>query len=193
MKPDYAISRLTFRVSESSGVPRDCNRGIHRHDACGVRFINLPVVEDDDHWAVPDGHWHEFRQLLGGHPGRRSQCSRGTVTAGVLGAATVESGRACVFYGPSAPKPPDPNVAQPDSVRVVVVKGPDASRWYNDYKSKVTAAPVTGYGDQAYYDGFASFNILDGINYLRVAVIPAVGSPSLSNEQNLAAAILPKS
>lgn len=115
-----------------------------------------------------------------------------TVTPGVLGAATVEGGRACVFYGPSALQPPDPAAAQPDSVRVVLVKGPDTSRWYNDYKSKVTAQPVTGYGDQAYYDGYASLNILDGTNYLRVAVIPAVGSPSLSSEQNLAAAILRK-
>jgi hypothetical protein len=113
-----------------------------------------------------------------------------TVTAGVGGAATVEGGRACVFYGPSAPKPPDPDVGQPDSVRVVVVKGPDASSWYNDYKSKVNAQPVSGYGDQAYYDGFASLNILEGTNYLRVAVIPAIGSPSLSGEQKLAAAIL---
>jgi hypothetical protein len=54
----------------------------------------------------------------------------------------------------------------------------------------VNSEPVTGYGDQAYYDGIASLNNLEGINYLRVAVIPAVGSPSLSNEQNLAAAIL---
>jgi hypothetical protein len=37
-----------------------------------------------------------------------------SVTRGVLGNATVEGGRACVFYGPSAPTPATPNVAQPD-------------------------------------------------------------------------------
>jgi len=116
-----------------------------------------------------------------------------TITAaGVLGTATVEGGLACVLYGPSAPKPADPNVGQPDSVRVVVVKGPEASRWYNDYKSKVTASPVSGYGDEAYYDGVASLNVLKGANYLRIAVVPAVGPPSLSGEQQLAAAILRK-
>jgi hypothetical protein len=59
------------------------------------------------------------------------------VTPGVLGNATVEGGRACVFYGASAPSPHNPNVAQPDSVRVVVVKGSDALTWFKDYKSKV--------------------------------------------------------
>jgi hypothetical protein len=49
-----------------------------------------------------------------------------SVTPGVLGKATVEGGLACVFYGPAAPTPRDPDVGQPDSVRVVVVYGPDA-------------------------------------------------------------------
>ena len=52
-----------------------------------------------------------------------------SVTPGVLGNATVEGGLACVFYGPSAPTPATPNVAQPDSVRVVVVEGPHALTW----------------------------------------------------------------
>ena len=115
-----------------------------------------------------------------------------TVSAGVLGNATVEGGRACVFDGPKAPNPGDPNTAQPDSVRVVVVNGSDAKKWYSDYKSKVAAQPVTGYGDEAYYDGHASLSILDGVNYVRIAVIPAAGPPSLSDEQKLASAILPK-
>ena len=54
-----------------------------------------------------------------------------SMSSGVLGHATVEGGLACVFYGPSAPKPHDPDVAQPDSVRVVVVKGPNALKWYD--------------------------------------------------------------
>jgi hypothetical protein len=114
------------------------------------------------------------------------------VTAGVLGNATVEGGIACVFYGPSAPTPTTPNVAQPDTVRVVVVKGTDALTWFNDYKSKVAAQPIAGYGNQAYYDGDASFSVLKGTYYLRVAVIPAGSPPSLPDEEKLATAILPK-
>ena len=114
------------------------------------------------------------------------------VTPGVLGHATVEGGLACVFYGPSAPAQPNPDVAQPDSVRVAVVTGPDALTWYNDYKSKVSARLVTGYGDKAYYDGYASLSVLEGNYYLRIAVSPAGAPPSLPDEEQLAAAILPK-
>ena len=117
-----------------------------------------------------------------------------SVTPGVLGNATVEGGLACVFYGPSSPTPTTPNVAQPDTVRVVVVKGSDALTWYNNYKSspQVHAQPVTGYGDQAFYDGAASLSVLKGNTYLRVAVVPAGAAPSLSAEEQLATAILPK-
>lgn len=114
-----------------------------------------------------------------------------SVTPGVLGKATVEGGLACVFYGPSAPTPRNPNVAQADSVRVVVVYGPDALTWYQNYKSKVSSQPVTGYGDKAYYDGYASLSVLKGSYYLRVAVAPAGAPPSLAAEKQLAAAILP--
>lgn len=116
------------------------------------------------------------------------------VTPGVLGTATVEGGLACVFYGPSAPTPTTPNVAQADSVRVVVVKGSDALTWYRGYKSSpaVHAQPITGFGDQAYYDGYASLNVLKGDYYLRVAVSPPGAPPSVSDETTLAAAILPK-
>jgi hypothetical protein len=115
-----------------------------------------------------------------------------SVTAGVLGNATVEGGLACVFYGPSAPTPTTPNTAQPDTVRVVVVKGSDALKWFNDYKSKVNAQAITGYGNQAYYDGFASLSVLKGDYYLRIAVSPADAPPSLADEEQLATAILPK-
>jgi hypothetical protein len=117
-----------------------------------------------------------------------------SVTPGVLGNATVEGGLACVFYGPSSPAPTTPNVAQPDTVRVVVVKGSDALTWYNNYKSspQVHAQPITGYGDQAFYDGAASLSVLKGNTYLRVAVVPAGAAPSLSAEEQLAMAILPK-
>jgi hypothetical protein len=114
------------------------------------------------------------------------------VTAGVLGNATVEGGLACVFYGPSAPTPTTPNVAQADTIRVVVVKGSDALSWYNDYKSKVSAQPITGYGDQAYFDGYASLSVLKGDSYLRIAVSPAGAPPSLSDEKQVATAILAK-
>jgi hypothetical protein len=114
------------------------------------------------------------------------------VTPGVLGTATVEGGLACVFYGPSAPKPRDPDVAQADSVRVVVVKGTDAAKWYGAYKSKVRAVPISGYGSQAFYDGYASLSILKGDYYFRVAVSPANAPPSLTDEERLARAVLPK-
>jgi hypothetical protein len=115
-----------------------------------------------------------------------------SVTAGVLGSATVEGGLACVFYGPSAPKPANPNVAQVDSVRVVVVKGPNAVTYYNDYKSEVKAQPISGYGNAAYYDGYASLSVLKGDYYVRIAVVPGGAPPSLPDEQKLATAILPK-
>ncbi len=114
-----------------------------------------------------------------------------TVTAGVLGNATVEGGLACVFYGASSPMPHDPNVAQPDSVRVVVVEGTDALTWYDDYKSKVSPQAITGYGDQAYFDGVASLNIMKGNSYTRIAIAPAGAAPSLPDEEKLATAILP--
>ena len=65
------------------------------------------------------------------------------------------------------------NVAQPDSVEVVVVKGANASKWYKDYRSKVSARTINGYGNEAFYDGYASFSVLKGDYYLRIAVSPA--------------------
>jgi hypothetical protein len=117
-----------------------------------------------------------------------------SVTAGVLGHATVEQGLACVFYGSSAPTPRDPSVAQPDSVRVVVVKGADAVTRFANYRASpaVRAQTISGLGDQAYYDGYASLSVLKGDSYLRVAVAPAGAAPSLTREEQLAAAILPR-
>ena len=122
------------------------------------------------------------------------------VTAGVLGHATVEGGLACVFYGPSAPPTMrDPDVAVGDSVRVVVVKGPNALKWYKDYESKVKVQPVKGIGDQAFFDGYASLSVLEGDYYLRDAVIPppVPGLKKylqlvLTDEERLARAILPR-
>jgi hypothetical protein len=74
---------------------------------------------------------------------------------------------------------------------VVVVKGAHAFAWYQDYKSKVNTQPVSGYGDQAYYDGYASLSVLKGNRYLRIAVSPAGAPPSLVDEEKLAAALLP--
>jgi len=117
-----------------------------------------------------------------------------SVTAGVLGNATVEGGLACVFYGPYSPTPHNPNVAQADSVRVVVVEGSDALTWYNAYKATVSATEqaVSGYGDQAYWDGYASLSVMKGDYYLRIAVSPYAAPPSLTDEEQLATAILPK-
>ena len=116
-----------------------------------------------------------------------------SVSAGILGNATVEGGRACVFYGPSAPTPRTPNNSQPDTVRVVVVKGADALKRYNDYKGKVPAQAVSGYGSQAYFDGCCSLSVLTAdSDYLRIAVAPPGTPPSLSDEKELATEVLPK-
>jgi hypothetical protein len=96
-----------------------------------------------------------------------------------------------VFYGASAPQPRDANVAEADSVRVVVVEGSDALTWYDAYKAKVAPQALSGYGDQAYYDGVASLNVLKGDVYVRIAVVPAGAAPSLAAEEKLATAILP--
>ncbi len=62
-------------------------------------------------------------------------------------------------------------------MRVVIVKGSDALKWYDNFKSTVSAQPISGYGSQAFYDGFASLSVLKGDYYLRVAIIPAGVAP----------------
>jgi hypothetical protein len=114
-----------------------------------------------------------------------------SVTPGVLGHATVEGGYACVFYGPNAPSTRDADVPVPDSVRVVLVTGSDALRWFNDYKSKVPAQAIPGLGNQAYYDGTSSVSVLKGTEYLRVAVIGQTGISEAAEEQ-LARDALPR-
>jgi hypothetical protein len=54
----------------------------------------------------------------------------------------------------------------------------------------VRAAPISGYGDQAFYDGYASLSILKTDTYVRIAVSPAGAPPSLADEERLATAIL---
>jgi hypothetical protein len=117
-----------------------------------------------------------------------------TVSSGVLGTALGGQARACVFYGPSSPTPTDPDVAQADTARVVVVEGPDAATFYNAYKTSANVHPqaVTGYGDEAFYDGSASLSVLTGDAYLRIAVSPPGAPPSLTDEGHLASLILPK-
>ena len=86
------------------------------------------------------------------------------------GKATVEGGVACVFYGPDAPASVSPDVPVADTVRVVLVTGPNARKWFDDYRRKVKAKPISGLGDQAYYDGYASISVLKGDAYVRIAV-----------------------
>jgi hypothetical protein len=86
------------------------------------------------------------------------------------GKAIVEGGVACVFYGPDVPQGTSPDVATADTVRVVLVTGPDAKKWFDDYRGKVHAQPITGLGDEAYYDGYASVSVLKGDAYVRIAV-----------------------
>jgi hypothetical protein len=113
------------------------------------------------------------------------------VSHGFVGHATVEGGQSCVFFGPSEPSR-NANVALSDEVRVVVVKGPDALKYYKDYKSRFFGKAISGYGDQAFWDGFASLSVLKGAYYARIAVSPATSGPSLKDEEKLAKAILPK-
>jgi hypothetical protein len=113
------------------------------------------------------------------------------VRAAVGGKATVEGAVAAVFYGPVVPVGTDPDVPVPNSVRVVLVTGPKAAVWFNDYRSKVHAAPLSGLGDQAYYDGYASVSVLKGDAYLRIAVVGPHGT-SLPAEKELAADALPR-
>ena len=112
-----------------------------------------------------------------------------TVKPAVKGHATVEGGVVAVFYGPQAPAGANPNIPVDDSVRVVLVTGPNALKYFNDYRSKVKAQPIAGLGDQAYYDGYASLSVLKGDEYLRVAV---AGPNSLRAEEKLAADALPR-
>jgi lipopolysaccharide export system protein LptA len=86
------------------------------------------------------------------------------------GKATVEGGVACVFYGPDAPPGVSPDIPIADTVRVVLVTGPNARKWFEGYRRKVKAQPISGLGDQAYYDGYASISVLKGDEYVRIAV-----------------------
>ena len=113
-----------------------------------------------------------------------------SVKSPVLGHATVEGGIAAVFYGPNAPAGANADVPVTDSVRVVLVTGPKALKYFNDYRSKVSAQPIAGLGDKAYYDGYASLSVLKGDEYLRIAVI---GVKNILNaEKKLAAAAVPR-
>jgi len=111
------------------------------------------------------------------------------VKAPLLGKATVEGGVACVFYGPDVPPGTSPDIGVPDSVRVVLVTGADAKKWFDNYRAKVHAQPVSGLGGEAYYDGYASISVLQGDAYVRIAV----GIPdNLSVEKTLARDALPR-
>lgn len=109
---------------------------------------------------------------LGGQP----------VQSPVMGHAYVEGGVACVFNGPSAIGD-DPDVPYADTVRVVLVTGPDAKTYFDDYQSKVSAQALSGLGDAAFYDGYASISVLKGDSYVRIAVGIA---NNLSAEKTLA-------
>jgi hypothetical protein len=111
------------------------------------------------------------------------------VKAPELGKATVEGGIACVYYGPDVPAGTSPDIPVGGSVRVVLVTGPKALKYFDDYRTKVNAQPVAGLGDQAYYDGYASLSVLKGDAYVRIAVGII---NNLKPEEKLAAAALPQ-
>lgn len=111
------------------------------------------------------------------------------VTGPHHGKATVESGKACVYYGPDVPAGTSANIAVPDSIRVVLVTGPDALKFFDNYRSKVRPQSISGLGDQAFYDGGASISVLKGDEYVRIAVGIA---NNLGVEKTLAADALTK-
>jgi lipopolysaccharide export system protein LptA len=78
-----------------------------------------------------------------------------------------------VFNGPGVPAGADPDTPQADTVRVVLVTGPKARLYFDDYRGRVHAQPISGLGDAAYYDGFGSVSVLKGNEYVRVAVVIA--------------------
>jgi len=106
----------------------------------------------------------------------------------ILGKAVVEGGVACVYYGPEVPPGTSPDIPVGDSVRVVLVTGPHAKKWFDDYRTKVHAQPISGLGDAAYYDGYASISVLQGDAYVRIAVGIA---NNLQAEETLARDALP--
>ena len=81
-----------------------------------------------------------------------------------------------------------------DSVRVAVVEGTSARRWYAAYKSHVNAEPIAVLGpdNKAYYDGYAWSNVLRGAYYVRILVQAANVPPSLSAEEALFKSIVAK-
>ena len=107
----------------------------------------------------------------------------------VLGKAFVEGGRACVYFGPDAPPGAGADVPVADSVRVVLVTGPNARKYFDDYRSKVHARPISGLGDQAFYDGVASVSALKGDAYVRIYCGPA---GALGPEEQLVKDALPR-
>ncbi len=92
------------------------------------------------------------------------------VKAPIMGKAYVEGGVACVFYGPDVPPGASPDIPYGDTVRVVLVRGPKAKFYFDDYRGKVAAKPLSGLGDAAYYDGYASVSVLKGDAYVRINV-----------------------
>jgi hypothetical protein len=112
------------------------------------------------------------------------------VTAGVLGNATIEGGLACVLYGPSSPTPHTPNAAQPDSVRVVVVKGPSVVLGLQILTGGACRADFRLRRPGLLRWIRVAQHPHDGYLYVRIAVGPAGAPPSLADEQRLATAIL---
>jgi hypothetical protein len=111
------------------------------------------------------------------------------VTGPHIGKATVEGGVACVYYGPNVPAGASPDIPYGDTVRVVLVTGPKAKKYFDDYRSKVNAKAIPGLGDAAFYDGYASISVLKGDAYIRIAVGVA---NNLGVEKTLAADALPR-
>ena len=107
----------------------------------------------------------------------------------LLGKATVEGGVACVYYGPHVPAGVSPDIPVGDTVRVVLVTGPNAKKWFDGYRSKVNAQAIPGLGDSAYYDGYASISVLKGDAYVRIAVGIVNNLPA---EETLARDALPR-
>ena len=111
------------------------------------------------------------------------------VTGPHIGHATVEGGTACVWYGPHVPPGASADIPYGDTVRVVLVVGSKAKKYFDHYRSTVHAQTIAGLGDAAFYDGYASISVLKGDAYLRIAV--GVINP-LGPEKTLAADAVPR-
>lgn len=176
-----AAGALTAACSSGAATAPSSPAG--GHSTAAAPASSAPAVAATQAGGKPDScnviTQAEASAALGGQP----------VKPPIRGHAYVEGGVACVFYGPNAPAGGSPDIPYADTVRVVLVTGPKAKQYFDDYRSKVSAQSISGLGDAAFYDGYASISVMKGDAYVRIAVGIA---NNLSVEKTLAADALPR-